>query len=81
VLDDCPDGAADCGVEVDDELDEFEPHAATPSAISTTAPASSRRTDLVGVEFMVQSFIPFVWAPVNHRARGNLRPRSRTGPD
>lgn len=50
-VEDCVDGLA-AGVDDVDELDALEPHAASPSAASTSRPAASRRADL-GIEVVM----------------------------
>jgi hypothetical protein len=40
------------GAEVVDEVDELEPHAATPTATSTSRPGASRRIDLLAIKLM-----------------------------
>jgi hypothetical protein len=45
------------GVDLLDELEELEPHAATPSATSTSSPAAQRRGNLVMVAFIDRSLV------------------------
>jgi hypothetical protein len=45
------------GVDLLDELEELEPHAATPSATSTSSPAAQRRGNLVMVGFIDRSLV------------------------